>query len=313
VFVLREIKLKKYIDMKNITLISALFVLCFLGIENKTNAQTFNRVGIYDEEHIPARKPIPYYFLHESDVMWKKRIWRIIDMREKINHPLYFPIVPIEDRMSLAVLSLRAQQGLLDEQTDRVEGVEAPSPRLNPKTEKIPILQLYEDEYFKKVLTISDVEAKFGVNPNDPTAPSEVAPEEVLQWLVKEDWFFNKERSRIEVRIIGLGAIRFSVDYSSQTTGQQAQIRMSNPYWIYFPEFRPIMSKYSVFNSKNDAEKRTFDDIFSKRFFNSYIFRESNVYSDRAIRDYELGLYGLWEGENIKNKLFNMEQDLWSY
>ena len=151
-FVLREIKLKKYIDMKNITLISALFVLCFLGIENKTNAQTFNRVGIYDEEHIPARKPIPYYFLHESDVMWKKRIWRIIDMREKINHPLYFPIVPIEDRMSLAVLSLRAQQGLLDEQTDRVEGVEAPSPRLNPKTEKIPILQLYEDEYFKRYL-----------------------------------------------------------------------------------------------------------------------------------------------------------------
>lgn len=298
--------------MRKIAISLALLITVFIFTDNKSKAQTFNRVGVYDEEHVPARKPIPYYFLHESDVMWKKRIWRIIDMREKINHPLYFPVVPIEDRMSLAVLILRAQQGLLDEQTDRVEGLDAPSARLNPKSEKIPILQLYEDEFFKKVLTISDVEAKFGVNPNDPSAPSEVAPEEVLQWMLKEDWFFNKERSRIEVRIIGIGAIRFSVDYASQTIGQP-QIRMSNPFWVYFPELRPIIAKYAVFNAKNDAERRTFDDVFFKRFFNSYIFRESNVFSDRAVRDYELGLYGLWEAENIKAKIFNLEQDLWSY
>jgi gliding motility associated protien GldN len=299
-------------NMKNIAFISAI-VVCLVWVSNSASAQTFNRVGVYDEEHVPARKPIPYYFLHESDVMWSKRIWRIIDMREKINHPLYFPVAPIEDRMSLAVLILRAQQGLLDEQTDRVAGVAAPNARLNPQEQKIPILQLYDDEFFKKVLTISDVEAKFGVNPADPNAPSEVAPEEVYQWMLKEDWFFNKERSSIEVRIIGIGAIRFSIDPSAQTTGQQAQKRQTQPFWVYFPELRPILAKYAVFNAKNDAERRTFDDIFFKRFFSSYIFRESNVYSDRAVREYELGLYGLWEAENIKNRIFNMEQDLWSY
>lgn len=276
-------------------------------------AQSFNRVGIYDEEHIPAREPIPYYHLREANVMWKKRIWRIIDMREKINHPLYFPISPIEDRMSLTSLILKAQQGLLDEQTDRVSGADVQNPRLNPNSPKIPILPLYEDEFFKKVLTIKDVESAFGVDPTNPNAPSEVAPEEVIQWMVKEDWFFNKERSRLEVRIIGLGAIRYSVAQGAATTGPQAEYRISQPFWVYFPEVRPILAKYAVFNNYNDSERRTFDDIFFKRFFNSFIFRESNVYNDRPVRDYELGLYALWESENIKNKLFNLEQDLWSY
>ncbi|HON19559.1 MAG TPA: gliding motility protein GldN [Salinivirgaceae bacterium] len=300
--------------MKKLVFISiALGLSASFMPQNELNAQTFNRVGVYDEEHIPAREPVPYYYLREANVMWKKRIWRIIDMREKINHPLYFPVSPIEDRMSLTSLVLKAQQGLLDEQTDRVAGADVQNPRLNPNSQKIPILPLYEDEFFKKVLTIKDVETAFGVDPTNPSAPSEVAPEEVLQWMVKEDWFFNKERSRIEVRVIGLGAIRFSVAQGAQTTGQQVQYRISQPFWVYFPEVRPILAKYAVFNNYNDSERRTFDDIFFKRFFNSYIFRESNVYSDRPVRDYELGIYALWESEKIHNKLFNFEQDLWSY
>ncbi|MDD2563889.1 MAG: gliding motility protein GldN [Salinivirgaceae bacterium] len=297
--------------MKRYALFLVLIVGCLFGTSTMVKGQTFNRVGVYDEEHVPARKPIPYYYLHESDVMWKKRIWRVVDMREKMNHPLYFPVEPIMDRMSLISLILRAQQGLLDEQTDRIPGSDPLTARLDPSSTKIPILQLYEDEFFKKVLTISDIEMKFGVDPTNPNSYSAIAPEEVIQWMVKEDWFFNKERSRIEVRILGLCAIRAAVQ--GTTTGANAQVQFTRPFWVYFPELRPILAKYSIFNSNNDAERRTFDDIFFKRFFSSYIVQESNVYNDRTIFDYELGIYGLWEAEIIKNKIFDLEQDLWSY
>jgi len=306
---------------------AALITILFAIPISDIKSQTFNRVGVYDEEHTPARKVKSYYYLQEADVMWKKRIWRIIDLREKINQPLYFPVEPIEDRMSLISLILRAQQGLLDEQTDRVPNAESPNARLDPKSQKLPIVQLYDDELFKKVMTISDVESKFGVMEStqsivDPvtgevieqTSRSDARPDEVIQWLVKEDWFFNKIRSSLDVRIIGICAIRQSVAPTSGTTDpDNEEIRISKVFWAYFPEIRPLLSKYPVFNFNNDAERRTFDDIFQKRMFNSFISQESNVFNDRPISDYELGIYGLWEAENIKNRIFDFEQDLWVY
>lgn len=310
--------------MKKGIIIAALATTCAMW-SMPAQGQTFNRVGVHDEEHIPARKPIPYYHLRESDVMWKKRIWRIVDMREKINNPLYYPTAPIEDRMSLTSLILRAQQGLLDEQTDRIPDAEMQNPRLDPSTTKLPILQIYEDEFFRKVLTISDIETRFGVKEEESTiedpetgqlittrTKTEVHPEEVLQWILKEDWFFNRTMSRLEVRIIGMGAVRHYVADNSMQS-EDAEIRQARVFWVYFPELRPILAKYAVTNTNNDAERRTFDDIFFKRFFNSFIAQESNVYNDRQIQDYELGLYSLWEAEKIKERIFNLEQDLWSY
>lgn len=311
---------------KNIIGIVVMGVLFILPLSN-VKAQTFNRVGVYDEEHVPARKPKSYYYLQESDVMWRKRVWRILDLREKMNQPLYFPNEPMEDRMSLISLILRAQQGLLDEQTDRLPNAKSPNPRLDPKSQKLPIVQLYDDEYFKKVLTISDVDSKFGVTETtqvitDPVtgqqieqkSKTEVRPDEVLQWILKEDWYFNKNRSTLEVRIIGMGAIRHYIPPQSGTTEpDESEIRVAKVFWIYFPEIRPLLAKYAVFNFGNDAERRTFDDVFQKRMFSSYISQESNVYNDRPIEDYELGIYGLWEADNIKNKIFNFEQDLWVY
>ena len=85
-------------------------------------------------------------------------------------------------------------------------------------------------------------------------------------------------------------------------------------FWIYFPEARYVFANYDVFNRQNDAERRTFEDIFWKRMFNSYIYKESNVY-DRQIIEYKenepLGL--LLEADRIKDDLFRMEHDLWHF
>ncbi|MEX2588914.1 MAG: gliding motility protein GldN, partial [Chitinophagales bacterium] len=83
-------------------------------------------------------------------------------------------------------------------------------------------------------------------------------------------------------------------------------------FWCYYPELRPILAQYRVFNRHNDATTVSWEDLFEMRFFSSYIIKESNV-QDRRIQDYTAGVDALLEADKIKYEIFNFEHDLWSY
>ncbi|MDX9890826.1 MAG: hypothetical protein RBT13_08365, partial [Bacteroidales bacterium] len=84
--------------------------------------------------------------------------------------------------------------------------------------------------------------------------------------------------------------------------------------WLYYPEFRPVMVKTEVFNAHNNAQRRTYDDIFLQRHFSSFIRAEENVYDNREIFYYIVnGLDQILEAERIKNKIFAFEQEMWEY
>ena len=133
----------------------------------------------------------------------------------------------------------------------------------------------------------------------DPTA--------VKQLRVKEDWFFDKQRSVMDVRILGICPILDEYEADGVTFKGVKPI-----FWIYFPDCRTVFAKAEVFNRFNDAERRTYEDVFFKRMFNSFIYKESNVY-DRKIGEYAKGMDALLESERIKNDIFLYEHDLWEY
>ena len=84
-------------------------------------------------------------------------------------------------------------------------------------------------------------------------------------------------------------------------------------FWVYFPDARRFLKDAEIFNHrKNDAARMTFDDVFHKRFFSSYIYKESNKYN-RQISQYRVGLDALLEAERIKEEIFHLEHDLWEY
>jgi gliding motility associated protien GldN len=83
-------------------------------------------------------------------------------------------------------------------------------------------------------------------------------------------------------------------------------------FWAYYPHLREVLARTEAFNPLNDAQRMTWEDIFEMRMFSSYITKESNVH-DRRIDDYKTGIDALLESQNIKNTVFNFEQDLWSY
>lgn len=250
------------------------------------------RDGVYDKENSVNRRFIPYTYLREADVAYKKRIWREIDLRDKINLPLYYPInyEASETRISLfQVLKRYAISGQII---------------------------TFSDEQFLIPLQISDVKSKFSKCDSIPESTYDANGNEiitntwqcdsmsilrnVLKYKVKEDWFFDKQRSVLDVRILGLQANLYVEEKETY----------KDLFWVYFPACRPFFAKHEVFNPKNPSENRTFEDIFWKRQFNSTIVKEENVY-DRMLLEYLRGIDNLLEAERIKNDMFRWEHDLW--
>jgi len=257
--------------------------------------------GIYVKEHVPARKPIPYYHLREADVSWSKVVWRLLDLKEKQNHSLYYPKEPTDDRVSLTQLL--------------VDGVQ---------NEGITVYKFDLQNEFGETLTRDEMLIGLGVDTTESEEMDPITgefttniaigsprPDEVKRMLMKEEWVFDKQRARMENRIIGLCPVRYFVKGGDAVSEDEQALTAKTLFWAYFPAYRPLFAKQEVFNPSNDAERRTFEDIFFKRKFASHIYRVTNVFDNRQLMDYKTGEDLLLEAEKIKDWMFKFEHDLW--
>lgn len=259
---------------------------------------------VYTREHIPNKKPVPYAYVREADVMWAKDIYRIIDLRQKQNLSLFYPTKPIGDRLNLVELLLHGIDN---------EGVRAFSTQDPVNEFTIPMTREQIDEAFDagtKTLKVEDV--------NNPGVLSETTVEQprqtdqVQQVLIKEKWYFDKNHSVMKVRIVGMCPIR--VYNQLDETGLPTDLVLrKKTFWVYFDEVRPLLANHEIFNRNNDAQRISFDDFFWQRRFNSYIIAESNVYDNRQVSSYSIGMDSQLESEKIKENIFNIEHDLWEY
>lgn len=247
--------------------------------------------GFY-KENIGAKKPVPYTNLREADVALEKRVWREIDLREKINQPLYYPVEYNPCRASLfQVINREVLRGNIIAFADENFQVPYNLAEIRQKMVKQDSIDRIDfdvkgEEHPVKILMVD----------------SESVCRRVTKFRLKEDWYFDKQKSSLEVRIIGIAAYEWVEEKEA----------FRELYWVYFPSCRPYFAANDVFNTKNDSERRSFDELFWKRMFSSVVIKESNVY-DRYIAEYQKGIDALTESENIKLNLFNWEQDLWNY
>ncbi|MFL5762606.1 MAG: gliding motility protein GldN [Bacteroidia bacterium] len=257
-----------------------------------------------DHAYIPEnnrnKKVVSYPPLIEANVMWSKRVWRVIDLREKMNLPLYYPDQKTLGRKSMYDVIVDA--ALSGDGKGNIICFD------NPATDDEFRYDMTKEELRKKLFK----KHKEYIEQVDGTWDSvdvydAITTDKVWKYWVKEDWFFDKERSVMEVRILGICPLIEKVSESGEHMGADVPL-----FWIYFPEARPVFATAEVFNRKNDTERRTLDDIFWKRMFSSYVRKESNVY-DRGIFDYKIGLDAQLEAERVKNEIFTYEHDLWHF
>ncbi|QGY43811.1 gliding motility protein GldN [Maribellus comscasis] len=283
--------------MKKLVVYIGILVFTLALAEKQSNAQIVN--GAYKRTDVFQKKPMPLPGVREADVFWSKKVWRIIDLREKMNLPLYYPTNEMGGKVNLITLLL--------------EGI---------KNGQITPYDARQDDDFKIPMTYEQVEESFGAEASTierrnfdtgemekVTIEGEIRPNEIKQYMVKEEWYFDKQSSTLNVRIVGLCPIREYV----RENDASGEVQRQQIFWVYYPEVRDLLASNLVLNPNNDASQMSFDDLFIKRYFNSYITKESNVYNNRGINDYLTGKEAMLESKRIENEIFNFEQDLWEY
>lgn len=284
--------------MKKTLLFFGLLIFLLGETSIETKAQIID--GAYKRNDIYKRKPTPLPYVREADVMWSKMVWRIIDLREKMNQTLYFPTKEVQGRRNLVNLF--------------VEGI---------KDGKLTAYDAKEDDEFKVPMTFDQVKEAFGATTRtmkvrdidtgemiDKPVTGEVRSEEVKQFMIKEEWYFDKQTSTLNVRVIGICPIK---EYFRDEDVNQETVVRRQLFWIYYPEARELMAANEVFNPLNTARNSSYDDIFLKRRFNSYIVKESNIYDNRNISQYLVGKNAMIESKRIESEIFDYEQNLWEY
>ncbi|MBX2984186.1 MAG: gliding motility protein GldN [Flavobacteriales bacterium] len=285
--------------MRNLQSILFAALLCAgLGMAGTSQAQTVLD-GAYIKEHGKTQRVVPYPYIREADVMWYRRVWREIDLREKINLPLYYPTEPINDRKSLFDV---IKQGILEDGS--ITAYDPGPIGLDDEFTKALLPSEVKDMLFSVDTTMTEDLETGELVPVYTT--TEIASANIRKYLIKEDWIFDRQRSVMDIRIIGLCPLRENI-------GEDGELRgYSKMFWLYFPELRYVLVNWDVFNRENDAERRSFDHVFWTRQFNSTITKVSNVY-DRNIAQHKTGIDALLQGEEIKEDLFNFEHDLWNF
>jgi len=284
--------------MGKILIFFGILALLFVANNQEAKAQIID--GAYKRVDLKDRKPTAIPYTREADVMFRKKVWRIIDLREKMNQPLYFPTEVMDGRSNLVTLL--------------VQGI---------KEGKLTAYDAKFDDEFKIPMTYDQVKEVFGATTRtkmvrDPDTgelvpqkvTGEIHSEEIKQIMVKEEWIFDKQTSTMNVRIIGMCPIQefFRAEDTNQESALHRQV-----FWIYFPEARGILAANEVFNPQNTARNASFDDIFLKRKFDSYIVKEENIYNNRDISKYLSGKNAMLESRRIENSIFDYEQNLWEY
>lgn len=242
--------------------------------------------------------PMRTAYVREADVMWSKRVWRVIDLREKLNLPIYYPEEPTVCLMSLFdVLKCALLMDNLQAFANPIFDDEFTMPMTKDEVKSLLVS-------WDSTNQVEDAENP-GQYINVPLK-KEIIASSIRQYWIKEDWYFDKQRSVMEARIVGICPLTEKVSEGGEVIGVKPL------FWIYFPDARPFLAKAAVFNRHNDAERMSYDELFVKRMFSSYVYKESNVYN-RSIADYKQGLDVLLESEGIKEEIFTYESDLWHY
>jgi len=256
----------------------------------------------YDKSALTLRKPLPYEHLRYDDAMYAEKVWRELDLREKLNKTFVYESTEDNGSQIFASFLMRA-----------VMAGEVEAFNDDRFTSKLSV-----DGIKQMLYGVFDTLPKYDVKQMDKVVGYVVSrrpfdPKDITKIRLKEEWVFDRESSRMFVRILGVGL--YKAKYVDTPKGKK-EIGTSPLFWVYYPDIRPILVKAEVYNPKNMGQNRmTWEELFESRMFSSYVVKSTlDNPQGQFIRNYiKDPILQLLEGENIKEKIFNFEQDLWSY
>ena len=273
---------------------------------NLLNAKIPEEIGLKSDAQLISDndKPLEYGYVDDRDVLMGKTVWEIIDLSERINFPLYFPV----DTANIG----SDRRSLYDVLTKAIKNGE--------------ITEVYSDSYFNTKKSFKDIQASLTridttdagreqINAGQAISPEyivkqDLTAQDVTQYKIKGYWYFDKRQSELKYRLLGICPI--TPDVYTMNSEEKDYIEL---FWVFFPASRDVLHEAKAFNDKNSAMPITFDQILNSRRFNAVIYQEENVYGDRAIVSYmkDNAQNQLLEAERVKDKIRDFEEDMWNY
>ncbi|MBQ7280398.1 MAG: gliding motility protein GldN [Bacteroidales bacterium] len=301
--------------MKKLLFGISLFAIALSG--NVVNAQDIidaddepNFTDYYKKENFQGRKAIPYAYLRESDVVWETAIWRSVDFREKFNQFFYFPTSITDNtqgRINIANTLMRAWENG-DIEAFKDDDLKVPADfAVQTKALGEPVVSevKVEDEDGMLVGT-----GDF----NYDTLPYSI--ENIFGMKLKEFWYIEKQDTRQKVRIVALSLVYNRCVTRGGTDGAEEERTCRSYDVAWFPmndmRVRNVLVKANAYDERNNAAQRSYDDVFIDRYFDSYVVRESNRFN-RTIASYTVGEDAILLSQEIENRIFDIESDMWEY
>ena len=277
-------------------------VVLAADIKLDTPRRSLRNDAIIERNLVKDRTPLTYEHIREDDAVYRQRIWQEIDVHEKMNLPFVYKATEDNGNQRFIYILLN--------------GI------------KNGLVTAFEDDRFSTPITFTQIASNTVAAPHNISIPDPVAdpdgskgltkdtliqeefdPESIQRYQIKEEWVFDKESSRLHVRILGIAPEKAVMNADGTLRG------VVPIFWVYYPDLRPMLAKYEAYNGKNFGARMSWEELFESRMFASRIIRSTidnpgDNYIAGFIKD---DILRLLEGENIKEKIFNYEQDLWSY
>jgi len=279
-----------------------------VGGFNDTTRPSLRNDGAVERRVFKDRIPLDYEYLRADDALYTQRVWREIDIREKINLPFRYQANDDNGDQRFVSILVKAVRDQL--RNGNAIAFNADDDRFTTFLDSVG---------FEKAVGGGgqcDTNAVYDLN--DPTKIvkyvvncNKLNPDEVVKFRIKEEWVFDREASRMFVRILGIAPCRTIMAQDGVTERGVVPL-----FWIYYPDLRGVLAKYEVYNPKNMGVSRmTWEELFEARMFSSYIIKSTldnpmNKFIRNLIND---PILRLLEGDNTKDKIFNYEQNLWQY
>ncbi|MDX6188849.1 gliding motility protein GldN [Flavobacterium sp. FlaQc-52] len=306
---------------------------------NLLNAKTPDQIGLKTPAQLISDndKPLAYGYVDDRDVLMGKTTWEIIDLNEKINFPLYFPVDTANigpDRRSLYdALTKAMKNGKITEvysdsyfnTKKSLKDIQGSLSRIDTTDAGRELINQYPDDYKthvvkKKVVTgtgkkkvVTYVDETVGATrtvPAEYILKQDLTSADVTQYKIKGYWYFDKRQSELKYRLLGICPV--TPDVYTMNSDEKDYIEL---FWIFYPNSREALHEAKAFNDNNSALPISFDQILNSRRFNAILYKEENLYGDREIKEYmkDNAQNQLLESERVKEKIRNFEQDMWNY
>ncbi|WP_461533805.1 type IX secretion system ring subunit PorN/GldN [Sinomicrobium sp.] len=277
------------------------------GQANILNASKPEDIGVKSQAQISEGDDVPleYGYVEDRDIMWSKMVWEVIDLNERVNFPLYYPI----DGTSGAL----GRQSLYDVLVTNIKNGN--------------LKDIYTDSYFTERRNFGELEATLAtvdttdlgyeqVNAGEQVSEMyidrrEISSADIVEYRIRGMWYFDKRQGELKYRLLGIAPVAPDVNFMDQ--GIDDGSNLVELFWVWYPSARKVLHAAKAFNANNSGRPISFDHLLNARRFNAVIYKEDNVYGDREIRDYipDNAMFQLMEAQRIKEEIRNFEQDVW--